>query len=69
MPQTPHQQRAVELHNLAAHAHLAAAASHEKGDHLTAHELTQQAHEHSRQALEHSGNLSSGVKPANESKS
>ena len=54
MPQTPHQQRAVELHKLAAHAHLAAAASHDKGDHLTAHELSQQAHEHSIRALEHS---------------
>src|SRR5215475_10130441 len=40
MPQTSHQQRAVELHKLAAHAHLEAAASHDKGDHLTAHELT-----------------------------
>jgi hypothetical protein len=69
MPQTTHQQRAVELHKLAAHAHLAAAASHDKGDHLTAHELARQAHEHSRQALEHSSTLSSGVKPATESKS
>ncbi|WP_035359145.1 hypothetical protein [Edaphobacter aggregans] len=57
MPQTPHQQRVVELHKLAAHAHLAAAASHDKGDHLTAHELSKQAHEHSRLALEHSGQM------------
>jgi hypothetical protein len=46
MPQSPHA-HAAELHNLAAHAHAAAAAAHEKGDHLTAHELSQRAHEHS----------------------
>jgi hypothetical protein len=43
--------RAAELHNLAAHAHEAAAVAHGKGDHLTAHELSQQAHEHSMNAL------------------
>lgn len=46
MPQSPHD-RIAELHNLAAHAHLAAATSHGKGDHFTAHELSLQAHEHS----------------------
>ena len=46
MPQSSHD-RVSELHNLAAHAHSAAATAHGKGDHLTAHELTQQAHEHS----------------------
>jgi hypothetical protein len=46
MPQSTHN-RIAELHNLAAHAHTAAAVAHEKGDHLTAHELTKQAHEHS----------------------
>jgi len=46
MPQSPHA-RVGELHNLAAHAHSAAAAAHDKGDHLTAHELSKQAHEHS----------------------
>lgn len=46
MPQSTHN-RVAELHNLAAHAHAAAAVAHEKGDHLTAHELTKQAHEHS----------------------
>jgi hypothetical protein len=65
MSQNPHQ-RAVELHNLAAHAHLAAAASHEKGDHLTAHELSQQAHEHSRQALEHSSKAQASFKAGKE---
>lgn len=49
MPPSSHI-RIVELHNLAAHAHTAAAAAHEKGDHLTAHELTRQAHEHSLNA-------------------
>jgi hypothetical protein len=46
MPTSPHN-RISELHNLAAHAHAAAAVAHGKGDHLTAHELTRQAHEHS----------------------
>ena len=49
MPKTQHD-RAVELHNLAAHAHAAAAVAHGKGDHLTAHELTKQAREHSMNA-------------------
>jgi hypothetical protein len=45
------QARLIELHKQAAHAHLAAAASHDKSDHLTAHELSQKAHELSREAL------------------
>jgi hypothetical protein len=49
MPQSPHA-RVAELHNIAAHAHLAAATAHGKGDHLTAHELSVQAHEHSSNA-------------------
>lgn len=47
-------QRAIEFHNKAAHAHAAAAASHDKGDHLTAHEFSKQAHEHSLEAMKHS---------------
>jgi hypothetical protein len=35
------------MHNSAAHAHAAAAVAHGKGDHLAAHELSQQAHEQS----------------------
>ncbi len=31
-------QKAAEYHDLAAHAHRAAAAQHEKGDHQTGHE-------------------------------
>ena len=68
MPQTSHQQHAAELHRLAAHAHLAAAASHEKGDHLTAHELSKQAHEHSREALEHSNQAGAQFKAGKELK-
>jgi len=49
MPQSTHN-RASELHNLAIHAHEAAAAAHDKGDHLTAHELTKRALEHSMNA-------------------
>jgi len=65
MSQNPHQ-RAAELHNLAAHAHLAAAASHDKGDHLAAHELSQQAHEHSRQALDQSAKAQASFKAGKE---
>ncbi len=39
--------KAIELHNLAAHAHLAAATHHGKDDHIT-------GSEHSRRAMEHS---------------
>jgi hypothetical protein len=46
MSQRPHE-RAAELHDLAVHAHAAAAVTHGKEDHLTAHELGKQAHEHS----------------------
>jgi hypothetical protein len=49
MPQSTHD-RVAELHNLAGHAHFAAAVAHGKGDHLTAHELSVQAHEHSTNA-------------------
>ncbi len=49
MPQSTHD-RVAELHNLAAHAHVAAATAHGKGDHLTANELSKQAHEHSSNA-------------------
>jgi hypothetical protein len=52
MPQSTHA-HAAELHNLAAHAHAAAATAHGKGDHLTAHELTKQAREYSMNALRH----------------
>jgi len=47
-------QRVIEFHRKAAHLHEAAAASHNKGDHVTAHELSKQAHEHSMEALKHS---------------
>jgi hypothetical protein len=49
--------RVAELHNMAAHAHTAAAVAHDKGDHLTAHELTKQAHEHSMNARKASEEL------------
>ncbi len=47
----------AELHNLAAHAHAAAATAHCKGDRLTAHELSKQAHEYSVIAHKHSEDL------------
>ncbi len=56
MPQTRNV-RAAELHNLAAHAHAQAATSHDRNDHLTAHELSRQAMERSREAHEHSEKL------------
>jgi hypothetical protein len=46
MPNNSHQ-RAAEFHDLAAHAHRAAAVHHGKEDHQT-------AHEHSKEALEYS---------------
>jgi hypothetical protein len=52
-------EKAVELHNQAAHAHQAAAASHNKGDHLT-------AHEHSAEALKHSNELLAKFKASKE---
>ena len=56
-------QRAVELHEAAAHAHLSAAETLEKQDHQTGHELTRQALEDSEKAfhqtglLQHSGDV------------
>jgi hypothetical protein len=49
MSQSTHD-RVAEIHNLAAHPHAAASVAHEKGDHLTAHELSKQAHEYSTNA-------------------
>jgi len=53
MPQSTHD-RTAELHNLAEHAHAAAAVAHGKGDCLTAHELSKKALEHSMNAYKHS---------------
>ena len=50
MPNDSHQ-RAAEFHELAAHAHRAAAVHHGKEDHQT-------RHEHSKQALEHADRAS-----------
>jgi hypothetical protein len=54
MSRNVHTARAQEFHNKAAHLHQAAATAHGKGDHLTAHELSQEAHEYSKKAFEHS---------------
>ena len=56
MPNTPGQ-RAIEFHNLAAQAHLEAAASHNRGDHLSAHEQSKLAQEHAAEAHRHSKEL------------
>jgi len=53
MTQSTHD-RTAELHNLAEHAHAAAAVAHGKADHLTAHELSKKALEHSMNAYRHS---------------
>ena len=45
-------QKAAEMHQIAAHAHIAAMAQHGKGDHLTGHEFSKLAMEHSVQAFE-----------------
>ncbi len=42
----------VELHKIAAHAHLAAAEQHGKGDHLSGHEASRIAMEFSTKAFE-----------------
>jgi hypothetical protein len=52
MTQSSHD-RAAELHNLAAHAHAAAAVAHLKGDHMTAHELSKKAQEKSMNVQRH----------------
>jgi hypothetical protein len=44
--------KAAEMHKIAAHAHLAAAEQHAKGDHLSGHELSKIALEHSTKAFE-----------------
>ena len=44
--------KAAEFHNLAAHAHLAAAAHYDKGEHQTGHEHSRQALEHARRAYD-----------------
>ena len=43
-------QRAAEFHEMAAHAHRAAAVSHGKQDHFTGNELSRQAMEHASKA-------------------
>ena len=45
-------QRAAEMHNGAAQAHLVAAGGHEKQDHQTDHERSSQSLEHSQKAHE-----------------
>jgi hypothetical protein len=45
-------QKAAEYHNLAAHAHLTAAAHYKRGDHDAGQEHSRQALEHSRRAYE-----------------
>jgi len=56
----------AELHYKAAHAHEAAAVAHDKGDHLTANELSRQAHEHSTKAFESSKVASANFKASKE---
>ena len=56
MPQSSHDP-AAENHNLASHAHAVAAVAHDKADHRSAHELSNQHHELSREELKHSEQL------------
>ncbi len=55
--QTKTHSPASERHLQAAHAHEAAAASHDKNDHMGAHEHSKRAMELSREAHEHSERL------------
>ena len=45
-------QKVIEMHKIAAHAHMAAAEQHGKGDHLSGHEASRIALEHSAKAFE-----------------
>ncbi len=45
-------QKVVEMHKIAAHAHLAAAEQHGKGDHASGHETSRIALEHATKAFE-----------------
>jgi hypothetical protein len=54
---TTHHSAAAERHLQAAHAHEAAAASHNKNDHIGAHEHSRLAQEFSREAHEHTERL------------
>jgi hypothetical protein len=56
-----HHQQAAELHDKAAHAHLAAAAANDKQDHLTGAELTRTALEHSKAAFDKSSDLQAAI--------
>jgi hypothetical protein len=58
MPGDSHR-RAAELHQMAAHAHLAAASHHDKQDHESGHEA-------SRKALEHAGKAFSQTQEAHQ---
>jgi hypothetical protein len=50
---TTHHSAAAERHLQAAHAHEAAAASHNQNDHLSAHEMSKRSQEFSREAHRH----------------
>ena len=45
-------QKVMEMHRIAAHAHLTATEQHHKGDHLSAHEASRIALEHATKAFE-----------------
>ncbi len=44
-------QKVVEMHKIAEHAHLAAAEQNGKGDHLNGHQFSRIAHEHTTEAF------------------
>jgi hypothetical protein len=56
MPQSSHKPVA-ELHNFVSHAHAVAAVAHDKTDHRSAHELSNQAHELTREDLKRAEQL------------
>jgi hypothetical protein len=60
MPQSAHNP-AAETNGLAEHNHAAAAASRNKGDHLTSHELSKEADEHSATKRRHDEELAAEV--------
>jgi hypothetical protein len=60
MPQSAHNP-AAETNSLAEHNHATAAASHNKADHLTSHELSKEADERSATKRKHDNEVTAEV--------
>lgn len=65
---TTHHSAAAERHLQAAHAHEAAAASHNQNDHLGAHEQSKLSQEYSREAHRHTEQIAQQAQDKDSSK-